>query len=595
MGRATIISGGDEGYYTVALFKDAEGITVRLAEIAARLATLATAIAAAETAAEQSRLRLEQLCLQQQQTALTAATTADARAVWCADLTEDLEAGAEVGTIEVNGETGQILITPGGDTAAALGRLQHPAASTPAGVAYNMALMPAWQKWRPTYRIGEILGIDTGADTCTVGIEDQRSRYQGIPINQDGTTWEVDRAAAVSGWDDFAARNPSFALVTNSASTTIANTQALAADLAEVNAYVNSRSHYTRDEDQYGKLEHWTVMTEGGAGDCEDYALTKAQILLDRGYPASALHIEVGQTLAGEGHAWLIVQTDGGDIALDNNYSRPMRSWELPYTDRMRQTGADWQTTGVQLADVPIVYMDGVNAMAFEVGDRVVVRFIDQDWERPEVIGFETWPRPGKFLYGRAWEGTVWSRGKYRHDGTLLETLAQYDVPDYYGTERFGAGDGKIVVPTWNWGSGTPGPGIRVDFRDARTHALIRSTEKDLWESPISSWFPARGFTREQVSVTQIGGCWLDEYGRIYVGVVITGSTGLVQIYVSGFVRLSADGSMLTGIWCKNYGGGVYFTPPVVLGGAVADGWVYLADRGKAAGAGFTPPHPIQE
>jgi len=393
MGRARVTSGGTDGYYTVELITDTGGVEARLSEIAARLAEITAVIDQAATSVEKSRLRLEQISLTKQQSALAAALTADQRDVWCADFTEDLAAGTEVGTIEINGDADQILITPAGDTATALGKLQHPVASTPAGVAVNMALMPCWQRWKPTYRIGEILAIDTETDTCDVGIEAQYSRYQGLPINQAGETWEADKAAAVSGWAAFCAAHPDWDLVTETGSTQIAYTPALAAELEEVNAWVNSHHHYTLDEQQYGKLEHWTIMAEGGAGDCEDYALTKAQMLLARGYPASALHIEVGRTTSGEGHAWLVVQTDAGDIALDLNYSRPMRTWELPYGERMRQTGESWAMSGVRLSTVPIEYMDGTDSVVFDVGDRVVISFTDQDWSRPVVIGFEDHPR----------------------------------------------------------------------------------------------------------------------------------------------------------------------------------------------------------
>ena len=44
------------------------------------------------------------------------------------------------------------------------------------------------------------------------------------------------------------------------------------------------------------------------------------------------------------------------------------------------------------LADVPVVYMT-CNAAAFEIGSRVVVEFINQDWTRPRVIGFMDNPR----------------------------------------------------------------------------------------------------------------------------------------------------------------------------------------------------------
>lgn len=45
------------------------------------------------------------------------------------------------------------------------------------------------------------------------------------------------------------------------------------------------------------------------------------------------------------------------------------------------------------LTDVPIEYMD-CNAEVFETGDRVLVRFENQSWATPKVIGFESNPKP---------------------------------------------------------------------------------------------------------------------------------------------------------------------------------------------------------
>lgn len=82
---------------------------------------------------------------------------------------------------------------------------------------------------------------------------------------------------------------------------------------------------------------------------CEDFALTKAQELLNKGYPASALHIEVGLVSPTSAHAWLVVQTTSGDYALDiiggdsvkrNSAIRTNTGEE--YYGRRRQIGENW-------------------------------------------------------------------------------------------------------------------------------------------------------------------------------------------------------------------------------------------------------------
>jgi len=44
------------------------------------------------------------------------------------------------------------------------------------------------------------------------------------------------------------------------------------------------------------------------------------------------------------------------------------------------------------LAGVPIDYMD-CNALVFSIGDQVIVRFVGQSWDHPEVIGFKDHPK----------------------------------------------------------------------------------------------------------------------------------------------------------------------------------------------------------
>lgn len=338
-------------------------------------------------------LKAERESLTTEQARLTAAMAVEARAgIWCTDLTENLAVGANVGTMEINGVDDQIILAPGGDVGKSLGLLQHAGVSTPSAVFLNRARLPGWQKWKPTYRVATITAIDYATDKCDVGIEAQFSEEQGLPINQTGAAYEAVKAS-IAGWDDFAARNSSFPLVTNTESTTIPLTPQVTADLAYIQNYVNSRFNYRLDEDLYGKLEHWSIMEAGGSGDCEDFSLTKAKMLLDMGYPASAIHIEVGATPNGDGHAWLVVQTDKGDYALDNLYLNPMPNGVTPYTNRRRQTGLAWSQPGVKLTGVAIEYMDGMNAAPFIVGDRVVVQFVGQAWTTPKVVGFETNPR----------------------------------------------------------------------------------------------------------------------------------------------------------------------------------------------------------
>lgn len=82
--------------------------------------------------------------------------------------------------------------------------------------------------------------------------------------------------------------------------------------LRSVNASVNRsiRPRYDSGADV------WSASAT--SGDCEDYVLAKRRALIKAGLPSSALRIAYVKTRKGEGHAVLVVKTDGKDWVLDN-------------------------------------------------------------------------------------------------------------------------------------------------------------------------------------------------------------------------------------------------------------------------------------
>lgn len=76
-------------------------------------------------------------------------------------------------------------------------------------------------------------------------------------------------------------------------------------------------------------------------GDCEDYALEKRALLLAAGWPEEAVLLAVARLPEGELHTILIVQTDRGDLVLDNLHAAPQRLASLGYDWVSRQAGAD--------------------------------------------------------------------------------------------------------------------------------------------------------------------------------------------------------------------------------------------------------------
>lgn len=84
------------------------------------------------------------------------------------------------------------------------------------------------------------------------------------------------------------------------------------ATLKRVNSHVNRtiKPRYDTGADV------WSA--SASSGDCEDYVLAKRRALIKAGIPASSLRIAYTKTRSGEGHAILIVKTNGKDLVLDN-------------------------------------------------------------------------------------------------------------------------------------------------------------------------------------------------------------------------------------------------------------------------------------
>lgn len=91
-----------------------------------------------------------------------------------------------------------------------------------------------------------------------------------------------------------------------------------------VNAAVNKAISYSEDSSNWGKSDYWASAAQSfarGAGDCEDYAIAKMQVLRASGVPAKDLFLVVGNDLAARGaHAMLIVRLNGNYWVLDNFY-----------------------------------------------------------------------------------------------------------------------------------------------------------------------------------------------------------------------------------------------------------------------------------
>lgn len=113
---------------------------------------------------------------------------------WCADLTED--AAGEVKTIEVNGEfgaEGSIRVVAPQEVAPSLAAGDVVAREVQAGAQayFNAAILPGWQKFKPTYRAGTITRVDAAANVVDVDLDTARSSAQRLEINQSGSLSDV--------------------------------------------------------------------------------------------------------------------------------------------------------------------------------------------------------------------------------------------------------------------------------------------------------------------------------------------------------------------------------------------------------------------
>ena len=106
-------------------------------------------------------------------------------------------------------------------------------------------------------------------------------------------------------------------------------------DLEPINAGVNHAIRSVDDVTLYGRAEWWAIPLDG-AGDCEDFALLKRRMLMNLGWPSSALLIATTWN-----HAVLIARTPLGDLILDNVTSDIAIWHRTPYRILMIQSPRD--------------------------------------------------------------------------------------------------------------------------------------------------------------------------------------------------------------------------------------------------------------
>jgi predicted transglutaminase-like cysteine proteinase len=119
-------------------------------------------------------------------------------------------------------------------------------------------------------------------------------------------------------------------------------------DLMRVNRWVNANIWPITDQDHWGVVERWNY-PDDGYGDCEDYVLEKRRMLMEAGWPRSALLITVVRDQHGDGHAVLTVETNKGEFILDNQRNDVLLWSQTGYRFVKRQSQSDpnvWVSLG---------------------------------------------------------------------------------------------------------------------------------------------------------------------------------------------------------------------------------------------------------
>lgn len=98
------------------------------------------------------------------------------------------------------------------------------------------------------------------------------------------------------------------------------------AQVAAVNLWVNERIAFADDAKAYGRADIWAGAAQSlsrGRGDCEDYAITKMQILGALGVDPSDMFLVIARDLVRQAdHAVLVVRTNDRLVVLDNGTDR---------------------------------------------------------------------------------------------------------------------------------------------------------------------------------------------------------------------------------------------------------------------------------
>ena len=170
---------------------------------------------------------------------------------------------------------------------------------------------------------------------------DARAEQARPPAEKNANTQFMHVFGAIApprGYVEFCQRLPRDCEAVASSPARIDLTSAKLAELDYINRTVNHEIEPATDWELYGVEDYWTYPDGRKKGDCEDYVLLKRKLLIEQGWPQSALLITVVLDEADAGHAILTIRAALGDFIVDNKNDSIKRWYETPYRFLMRQS-----------------------------------------------------------------------------------------------------------------------------------------------------------------------------------------------------------------------------------------------------------------
>jgi predicted transglutaminase-like cysteine proteinase len=147
------------------------------------------------------------------------------------------------------------------------------------------------------------------------------------------------------GWRHFCAAQPAECETAPTLPSLVQLTVQSWTELNKINAIVNEEIEPISDEDHYRIYEqnilNWWTYPDDGKGNCNDYAMMKRKLLIEAGWPMTALWLTVVIDYHGAGHLVLMIRTDRGDLILDNMRKQIVRWNRTSYRFVMRQSELD--------------------------------------------------------------------------------------------------------------------------------------------------------------------------------------------------------------------------------------------------------------